>query len=86
MACLHRQAPDVAEYVYHWRSSMEYFMMKHFRLCLTLLETKFDAVGAASNPSTLRCRPRLALLQTRSRPICWTSLPADRTLPVQELR
>ncbi len=46
MARLRRQAPDVAEYVYHWRSSMEYFMMKHFRLCLALLENKFDAVGA----------------------------------------
>ena len=36
----------MAEYVYHWRASMEYFMFKHFRLCLTLLENKFDAVGA----------------------------------------
>jgi len=49
---LRRQAPDVAEYVYHWRSSMEYFMMKHFRLCLTLLETKFDAVGATTHAIT----------------------------------
>jgi hypothetical protein len=45
----------VAEYVYHWRASMEYFMMKHFRLCLALLEDKFDAVGA--HPRNLSLTP-----------------------------